>query len=106
MDELIQAGIVRELNEKDDMKSWFVNPVIVLPKKDHVKLVLEVMYLNSITHTSNCSWPLEPIQVLMTRINGSYFRSSDLSCAYHQLPLTDEAQKLTSFIVGCRQYTY
>ena len=33
IDELIQAGIVRELNEKDDMNSWFVNPVIILPKK-------------------------------------------------------------------------
>ena len=64
------------------------------------------MYLNSITDTSNCSWPLEPLQVLMTRINGSYFTSSDLSCAYHQVPLTDEAQKLTSFIVGGRQNTY
>ena len=33
MDELIQAGAVREVNEKDDMNSWFVNPVIILPKK-------------------------------------------------------------------------
>ena len=41
MDELIQAGIVRELNEKDDMNSWFVNPVVTLPKKDYVKLVLD-----------------------------------------------------------------
>ena len=105
-DELIQAGIVRELNEKDDMSSWFVNPVIILPKKDYVMLVLDAGYLKSITDTSNSSWPLEPLQVLMTRINGSYFTSSDLSCAYHQVPLTDEAQKLTSFIVGGRQYTY
>ena len=106
MDELIQAGIVRELNEKDDMNSWFVNPVIILPKKDYVKLVLDARYLYSITNTSNCSWPLEPLQVLMTTINGSYFSSSDLSCAYHQVPLTDEAQKLTSFIEGGRQYFY
>ena len=106
MDELIQAGIVRELNEKNDMNSWFVNPVIILPKKDYVKLVLDARYLNSIADNSNCSWPLEPLQVLMTRINGSYFTSGDLSCAYHQVPLRDEAQKLTSFIVGGRQYTY
>ena len=106
MDELIQAGIIRELKEKDDMNSWFVNPVIILPKKDYVKLVLDASYLKSITDTSNCSWPLEPLQVLMTRINGSYFTSSDLSCAYHQVPLTDEAQISTSFIVDGRQYTY
>ena len=88
------------------MNSWFVNPVIILPKKVYVTMVFDARYLNSTTDTSNCSWPLEPLQVLMTRINGSYFTSSDLYCAYHQVPLTDEAQKLTSFIVGGRQYTY
>ena len=55
MDELIQAGIIRELNENDDMNSWFVNPVIMLPKKDYVKLVIDARYLNSITDTSNSS---------------------------------------------------
>ena len=42
----------------------------------------------------------------MTRINGKYFTESDLSCAYHQVPLSEETQKLTSFIVGGKQYTY
>ena len=106
MDELIQAGIIRELDEHDDMNSWFVNPIIILPKKDYVKLVIDARYLNSITDTSNSSWPLEPLQVLITRVNGSYFTSSDLSCAYHQVPLTPETQKLTGFIIGGRQYTY
>ena len=59
MDELIQAGIIRELTENDDMNSWFVNPVIILPKKDYVKEVLDARYLKSITDTSNCNWPLD-----------------------------------------------
>ena len=87
------------------MNSWFVNPIIILPKKDYVKLVIDARYLNSITDTSNSSWQLEPLQVLITRVNGSYFTSSDLSCAY-QVPLTPEIQKLTGFIIGGRQYTY
>ena len=106
MDELIQAGIIRELNENDDMNSCFVNPVIILPKKDYVKLVIDARYLNSITDTSNSSWPLEPLNVLMTRITGTIFTSSDLSSAYNQVPLTEDTQKVTSFIVGGRQYTY
>ena len=106
MDELIQAGIIGELNENDDMNSWFVNPVIILPKKDYVKLVIDARYLNSITDTSNSSWPLEPLNVLMTRITGTIFTSSDLSSAYNQVPLTEDTQKVTSFIVGGRQYTY
>ena len=106
MDELIQAGIIREFIENNDMNSWFVNPVIILPKKDYVKLVIDARYLNSITDTSNSSWPLEPLNVLMTRITGTIFTSSDLSSAYNQVPLTEDTQKVTSFIVGGRQYTY
>ena len=29
-----------------------------------------------------------------------------MSCAYHQVPLSSETQKLTSFIIGGRQYTF
>ena len=106
MDELIRAGIIRELNENDYINSWFVNPVIILPKKDYVKLVIDARYLNSITDTSNSSWPLEPLNVIMTRITGTIFTSSDLSSAYNQVPLTEDTQKVKSFIVGGRQYTY
>ena len=106
MDELIQAGIIRELNENDDMNSWFVNPVIILPKKDYVNLVIDARYLNSITDISNSIWPLEPLNVLMTRITGTIFTSSDLSSTYNQVPLTEDTQKVTSFIVGGRLYTY
>ena len=42
----------------------------------------------------------------MTRVNGKLFSVSDLSCAYHQVPLSPETQKLTNFIIGGRQYTY
>ena len=42
----------------------------------------------------------------MTRVNGKLFSVSDLSCAYHQVPLSPETQKLTSFIIGGRQYIY
>ena len=42
----------------------------------------------------------------MTRLNGKFFSVSDLSCAYHQVPLSSETQKLTSFIIGGRQDTF
>ena len=44
--------------------------------------------------------------MIMTRVNGKIFSVSDLSCAYHQVPLSPETQKLTSFIIGGRQFTY
>ena len=78
----------------------------ILPKKDYVKRVIDARYLNSISDTSNSSWPLEPLNVLMTRTTGTIFTSSDLSSAYNQVPLTEDTQKATSFFVGGRQYTY
>ena len=42
----------------------------------------------------------------MTTVNGKFFSVSDLSCAYHQVPLSFETQKLTSAIIGGRRYTF
>ena len=44
--------------------------------------------------------------MIMTKINGKYVTASDLSCAYHQVPLSPETQKLTSVVIGGKQYTY
>ena len=100
------AGIIREMGDDDEMGSLFVNPIILMPKSDYVKLVIDARFLNSVTDLTNYSWPLEPVQMIMTRVNGKFFSVNDLSCAYHQVPLSPETQKLTSFIIGGRQYTH
>ena len=106
LSQLQDSGIIREMGDDEELGSLFVNPIILLPKADYVKLVIDARYLNSITDLTNYSWPLEPVQMIMTRINGKYFTASDLSCAYHQVPLSPETQKLTSFVIGGKQYTY
>ena len=77
-----------------------------MPKSDYVKIVMHARFLNSVTDLTNYSWPLKPVQMIRTRVNGNFFSVSDLSCAYHQVPLSPETRKLTSFIIGGRQYTY
>ena len=86
LSQLQDSGIIREMGDDDELGSLFVNPIILLPKAVYVKLVIDARYLNSITDLTNYSWPLEPVQMIMTRINGKYFTASDLSCAYHQVP--------------------
>ena len=49
---------------------------------------------------------LEPVQMIMTKVNGKIFSVSDLSCAYHHVPLSFQTQKLTNFIISGRQYTF
>ena len=104
--QLKYADIIREKGDDDEMGSLFVNPIILMPKSDYVKLVIDARFVNSVTDLTNYSWPLEPVQMIMTRVNGKLFSVSDLSCAYHQVALSPETQKITSFIVGGRQYKY
>ena len=101
--QLKDADIIREMGDDDEMGSLFVNPIILMPKKDYVKLVIDARYLNSVTDPTNYSWPLEPVQMIMTRVNGKFFSVSDLSCAYRQVPLSFQTQKFTSFNIGGRQ---
>ena len=104
--QLKEADIIREMGDDDGMGSLFVNPIIRQPKHDYVKLILDARYLNSVTDLTNYSWLLEPIQTIMTLINGNVFSVCDLSCAFHQIPPNKPKQKLTSFIIGGKQYTF
>ena len=104
--QLKDANNIREKGDDDEMKLLFVDPIIPMPKSNYVKLVIDVRFLNSVTDLTNYSWPLESVQMIRTRVNGKFFSVSDLPCAYHQVPLSLETQKLTSFIIGGRQYTY
>ena len=81
LEQLCKAGIIREMGDDTEMGSSFINPVIILPKGNIVKLVIDARYLNSITDLSKYSWPLEPIGSLLTRLNGNYFTTSDLCSA-------------------------
>ena len=103
--QLEDADIVREMGEDDEMGSLFVNPIILMPKSDNVKLVIDARFLNAVKDLINYSWPPERVQMITTRVNGKFFSVIDLSCAYHQVPLSPETQKLTSFIIGGIQYT-
>ena len=88
------------------MGSLFVIPIILQPKHDYVKLIIDARYLNSMTDLTNYPWPLEPIQTIMTLINGNIFSVCDLSSAIHIVLLDEHTQKLTSFIIGGKQYTF
>ena len=52
-------------NDKE-MGSEFINPIVIIPKGNTVKVVLDARYLNSITDLGRYSWPLEPIGSLLT----------------------------------------
>ena len=81
--QLQDSGNLREMGDDDELGLLFVHPILLLPEADYVKLVIDARYLNSITNLTNYSWPLEPVRMIMTRINGKYYTASDLSSAFH-----------------------
>ena len=101
--QLKDADIFREMGDDDEMGSLFDNPITLRPKNDYMKLVVDARYLNSVTDLRKYSWPLKPVQMIMTRANSKVFSVSDLLCGYHQVPLSPETQTLTSFIIGGKQ---
>ena len=69
-------------------------------------MVIDARLLKVITDISKHLFPLLPVRVLIPRIIGTVFSTTDLSTAYHQDALTPETQKLVHFVVGNGQYKY
>ena len=44
--------------------------------------------------------------MLLTRLDGVYYTTSDLASAYNQVPHSEDTKKLTSLIVGGKQYMF
>ena len=52
---------------------------------------------------SKCNWPIEPVDVALTRINGTIFTTADLNSAYNQIPQDEESMRYTHFTIGNEQ---
>ena len=107
LDILEQYKIISPVNKEEQPKgNTFINPVIILAKGESLKIVLEARYLNSLIEESKCNWPIEPIQVNLTNINGKYFTTADFNSAYNQMPLDEQSRRLTQFVIGNQQYEF
>ena len=65
---LEQYEIISPVNKEEQPKSnAFINPVINLAKGESLKIVLGARYINSLIDESKCNWPIELIQVTLTK---------------------------------------
>ena len=100
LDILEQYEIVSSVSKEEQPKgNTFINPVISLAEEESLKIVVDARYLNSLIDESKCSWPVEPIQVIPTKINGKYFTTADMNSAYNQMPLDEKSLRLTQFVI-------
>ena len=84
----------------------FINPVIDLRKGESLTIVLDARQLNTMIDETKCSWPIKPIQVILTRIKGAIFSIADTNSAYNQVPIDKPSQRLTNFVIAGQQYCF
>ena len=107
LDVLKKYDIIAPVNKEQlSTGNTFTNPVIILRKGESLKIVLDARYLNSMIDESKCKWPIEPVDVALTRINGTIFTTADLNSAYNQTPLDEESMRYTHFTIGNEQYCF
>ena len=105
LDILEQYKIISPVSKDEQPKAnTFINPVIIVAKGESSKKVLDARYLNSLIDESKCNWPIEPIQVILTKIIGKYSTTADMSNAHNQMPLDEQSRRLTQIVIGNQQY--
>ena len=108
--ELEKYNIIKQIGSTSDEKhtigTTFSNPLIIFPKGDAIKVVLDVRHLNSNTNQELESWPIEPLAPQLARANKKYKSTIDLMYAYAHTPLDEETIKLTGFSSGDKLYAF
>ena len=68
LDVLKKYDIIAPVNrEQLSTGNTFTNPVIILRKGESLKIVLDARYLNSMIDESKFNWPIESVDVALTR---------------------------------------
>ena len=62
-----------------------------------MKIDLDARYLNFLINESKYKWPIEPIQLILTKIIGKYFPTADMNSAYNQMPLVEQSRCLKQY---------
>ena len=69
--ELESYNIIKQIDSTSDEKhtigTTFLNPLIIIPKGDAIKVVIDARHLNSNTNQELESWPIEPLASQLAR---------------------------------------
>ena len=108
--ELEKYSITKQIGSTPDAKhtigTTFLNPLIIIPKGDAIKVVLDARHLNSNTNQEFESWLIEPLVSQLARANKKYKSTIDLMYAYAHTPLDEKTIKLTGFSCGDELFTF
>ena len=108
--ELEKHNIIKQIGSSPQDKpvygTTYLNPLIIIPKGDSIKCVLDARHLNSNTEQSDESCTIEPLAQQLARANKKYKSAIDLMYAYAHTPLDEETIKITSFSSGDKLFAF
>ena len=108
--ELEKYNIIKQIGSSPQDKpvygTTYLNPLIIIPKGDTIKCVLDARNPNSNTEQSDESWPIEPLAPQLARANKKYKSAIDLMYAYTHTLLDEDTTKLTSFSSGDKLFAF
>ena len=71
--ELEKHKIIKQIGstpeDKQNIGTTFLNPLLIIPKGNTIKIVLDARHLNSSTNQTFESWPIEPLAPQLARAN-------------------------------------
>ena len=108
--ELEKHNIIKQIgsspHDKPVYGTTYLNPLIIIPKGDSIKCVLDARHLNSNTEQSDESWPIELLAPQLARANKKYKCAIDLMYAYAHTSLDKKTIKFTSFSSGDKLFAF
>ena len=106
MEEKIQELINLDVIEPATGPTPWVNPVVVVPKSEgDIRLCIDMRRANEAILRE--IHPIPTVDEILQSLNGSkVFSKLDLRWDYHQLELTPDSRKITTFVTHCGLFRY
>ena len=104
-EDLLKQGIIKQ--QRDNYTSW-CSPAMFVPKKPTgLRMVTDYTQLNKQINRPVHPFPTTEDVQCSIHPRSRYFAKIDLVSAYHQIPLAEQDQSLTMFLLpwGCFFYT-
>lgn len=94
-----------DIIEKVEKPSKWVSPIVVVPKKEGVRLCVDMRRANEAVRRER--FPIPTTEEVLQDLNKSaVFSKVDILMAYHQIELCDDSREITTFMTHRGMYRY
>ncbi|XP_065195262.1 uncharacterized protein K02A2.6-like [Sycon ciliatum] len=102
LDNMVKDGIIEPVSEPRD---W-CHPIVIVDKKGTTEKRLTVDFKKLNDQIQRPTHPTQPPRDVVTSVSGRFFTKLDARHGYWQVPLSEAARPLTTFITPWGRYQY